>query len=214
MSAVFYDQLIALYVFAIIAATTPGPNNVMLLASGVNYGFRRTLPHILGVAFGFPAMAGAVALGLGSVFRTLPWLHVAIEAVGVVYLLWLAAKIALQPVDHGVERGEGPADGRPLTFLQAAAFQWVNVKGWVMAISGVSVYVPEGLGPVHGAAVLVAVFFTTGIFSASLWASFGSLIARFLDDPWRLRIFNVTMAVLLVASLWPAWVDLAAWVRG
>ena len=212
MPAAFYDQLLALFVFAVIGAFTPGPNNVMLLASGVNFGFRRTGPHILGVAIGFPVMAAAVALGLGFVFRTQPWLHGAIEVVGVVYLLWLAAKIAFQPVENGIEVTESAS--RPLSFLQAAAFQWVNAKGWIMVVSGVSVYVPTGLGPIAGASVLAAVFFTTGIGSASTWAAFGTLISRFLHEPRRLRLFNLTMGALLVLSLWPAWVDFVSWIGG
>lgn len=212
MSAAFVDQLSALIVFAIISGFTPGPNNVMLLASGVNFGFRRTLPHIAGVSIGFPVMSAAVAIGLGAVFRTQPWLHTVIEAIGVVYLLWLAAKIAFQPVAGGV--GEVEATARPLTFFQAAAFQWVNVKGWIMAISGVSVYVPDGLGTYGGAALIFVVYLFNGIASSSTWAGFGTVIARFLHDPLRLRLFNLTMGALLIASLAPAWVELFHWLAG
>ena len=213
MSALFVDQLIALFLFALIAATTPGPNNVMLLTSGVNFGFRRTIPHMTGVSLGFPVMAAAVALGLGSVFQRLPWLHDVIEAIGVVYLLWLSAKIAFEPVDRGIDEG-AKGTARPMSFVAAVAFQWVNVKAWIMAISGVSVYVPDGLSAPAGAAVLFAVFLTTAVLSTVQWTLFGTLIARFLHDPLRLRIFNVTMALLLVASLWPAFVDLARWISG
>ena len=209
MPHAFLDQLVALFVFAAIGAFTPGPNNVMLLASGVNHGFRRTIPHIAGVTFGFPVMTLGVALGLGWVFETQPWLHVAIEIVGVAYLLWLSAKIAFQPVERGI--GVVTTDAKPLTALQAAAFQWVNVKGWIMAVSGVSVYVPDGLGPLAGALVLSGVFFVTGIGSASTWAAFGTIIARHLGEPRRLRIFNRTMGLALVASLWPAAVDFVHW---
>lgn len=210
MSSTFVDQMIALFVFAHIQAYTPGPNNVMLLASGVNHGFRRTLPHMMGVAVGLPVMTTAVALGLGFVFKSHPWLHGVIEIVGVAYLLWLAAKIALQPVDRGI--GVVRTESRPFGFWQAAAFQWVNVKGWIMVISGVSVYVPDGLGPVAGAGVLSGVYFVTAIGSAATWAAFGTLIARFLHVPARLRAFNLTMGALLVLSLWPAWVDFAHWI--
>ena len=208
----FLDQLVALFVFSCIGAFTPGPNNVMLLASGVNFGFRRTMPHILGVAIGFPVMTALVALGLGYVFKTQPWLHVAIEIVGVVYLLWLAAKIAFQPVERGI--GVVASAAKPFGFFQAVAFQWVNVKGWIMAVSGVSVYVPDGLSPTAGALVLAGVFLVTGIGSASTWAAFGTIIARFLHEPRRLRLFNWTMGILLVLSLWPAFVDFLNWVRG
>lgn len=214
MSPAFGDQVIALVAFSVISAFTPGPNNVMLLASGVNFGFRRTIPHIVGVSFGYPVMAALVALGLGGIFRTLPWLHTAIEALGVVYLLWLAAKIALQPVERELREGDGERRAKPFTFLQAAAFQWINAKGWVMAISAVTIYVPETLGPVGGAALLFGVNFVTAVGSTCAWAGLGTGIARWLDDPLRLRLFNVTMSLLLVASLWPAFVDLAGWIRG
>lgn len=212
MSHVFADQTIALVVFAVISFFTPGPNNVMLLASGVNFGFRRTLPHIAGVSLGYPAMTALVALGLGGVFKAVPWLHMAIEVAGVVYLLWLAAKIAFQPVDRGVDPGAGAARAKPFGFFQAAAFQWVNVKGWVMVISAVSVYVPDGLGAIGGAALLFGVFLLTGIGSTTAWAGLGTVIARFLRDPLRLRLFNLTMGLLLVVSLWPAFGDIAGWI--
>lgn len=212
MTSAFSDQLIALLVFANISSYTPGPNNVMLLTSGVNHGLRRTVPHILGVAIGFPVLTAAVALGLGYVFKSQPWLHVAIEIVGVVYLVWLAARIAFQPVEGGVD--EMRSGARPLGFWQAAAFQWVNVKGWITVISGVSVYMPTGLGPLAGAGVLSGVYFVTGLCSATAWAAFGTLISRFLHNPARLRAFNLIMGTLLVLSLWPAWVDFARWIRG
>lgn len=213
MTPGFSDQLIALAVFAVIASTTPGPNNLMLLASGVNFGFVRTIPHIAGVAIGFPAMTALVALGLGGMFRAAPWLHDAIEAVGVVYLLWLAGRIALQPVHRGVEAGAKAAAAKPFGFFQAVAFQWVNAKGWVTAISAVSVYVPDTFGAVGGAAFLTAVFLPVSIASTAAWTGLGASIAHLLQDPLRLRLFNLIMAALLVASLWPAVADLARLVR-
>lgn len=209
MPADTVDQTIALVVFTVISSMTPGPNNLMLLASGVNFGFRRTIPHIAGVVVGFPAMTALVALGLGGVFRAAPRLHDAIEAVGVVYLLWLSYRIAVQPVTRGVEvRTKGPA-AKPFGFFPAVAFQWVNAKGWVTAISAVSVYVPDGYGAVRGAAFLVAVFLPISIVSTCAWTGLGASIAHLLHEPRRLRLFNFTMAALLVASLWPAFVDLA-----
>ncbi|TBW38464.1 LysE family translocator [Siculibacillus lacustris] len=217
------DPFVALFLFSLISACTPGPNNVMLLASGVNFGFRRTVPHMAGVSIGFPVMMAAVALGLGSAFRAEPRIHDVIEVIGVVYLLWLAWKIAAAPV--GVEIGPSApdaADGRPrssarpMSFLAAVAFQWVNVKAWIIAISAVSVYVPESYTAIGGAALLFGVTLITGVISTVQWAAFGSLVARFLREPMRLRIFNVTMAALLIVSLWPAAVDIAGWfgIRG
>ena len=211
MTAAFTDQMAALVAFSLVSGFTPGPNNVMLLASGVNHGFRRTVPHIAGVVVGFPTMAAAVALGLGALFRAHPALHGAVEAVGVVYLLWLAARIAFQPVAGELETG---APRRPFGFFEAAGFQAVNVKGWITAISGASIYLPSGLGAAEGTALLFAVFLTSAIGSASAWAAFGTLIARLLATARRRRLFNAAMAVALVASLWPAWVDLARLVTG
>lgn len=212
MTAGFADQVTALFVFSLASGYTPGPNNVMLLASGVNHGFRRTVPHIAGVVVGFPTMAAAVALGLGALFRAQPGLHGAIEAVGVVYLLWLAARIGFQPVEGELESGAAPR--RPFSFLEAAAFQVVNVKGWITAISGASIYLPTGLTPLQGTSLIFVVFFVNAVGSASTWAAFGTMIARLLGTARRRRIFNAVMAIALVASLWPAWVDLWRAVHG
>jgi threonine/homoserine/homoserine lactone efflux protein len=213
MSPGFADQLIALVLFALASSVTPGPNNVMLLASGVNYGFRRTVPHMLGVALGSPAMVACVTLGLGSVFRAEPRLHDAIEVVGVVYLLWLAWRIGAAPVDVAVDAsaGRGGSVGRPLGFLAAVGFQWVNVKAWIVAISATSIYVPQGWSAPAGAALIFAVMLVTASIAVVQWTAFGTLVARFLRRPRRRRIFNLTMAGLLVASLWPAFVDIAGW---
>ncbi len=208
------DQFWALVVFSVISFFTPGPNNVMLLTSGVNHGFRRTIPHMAGVSLGYPAMTALVALGLGSVFRAEPRFHDAVEVVGVGYLLWLAWKIATAPVDRGIDDGHVVTAARPFGFLQAAAFQWVNVKGWVMVVSAVSVYVPDGPSMIAGIALLFGVFLITGIGSTVTWAALGAMIARWFDDPVRLRAFNVAMGVLLVASLWPAFRDIAGWIGG
>lgn len=201
----FADQVTALVVFSVVSGFTPGPNNVMLLASGVNHGFRRTLPHIAGVTCGFPTMAAAVALGLGALFQARPALHGVVEAVGVVYLLWLAARIGLQPVEGELEGG---GRARPFSFFEAVAFQAVNVKGWITAISGASIYLPSGLTPAEGTGLLFLVFLGTSVASASSWAAFGTMIARLLGTARRRRVFNAVMALALVASLWPAFVDL------
>ena len=211
MSSVFLDQFVALVVFALISFFTPGPNNVMLLTSGVNHGFRRTVPHMAGVTIGYAVMTVLVAIGLGSIFRAHPTIHNVVEVIGVAYLVYLAVKIATAPVDRGLETGDVATAARPFTFLQAAAFQWVNVKGWVMVISVVSIWVPEGAGAALWIAVIFAVFLSTGVGSTVAWAALGAVIARWFAEPRRLRIFNVAMAVLLVASLWPAFRDIAGW---
>ena len=214
MTTAFADQLWSLVAFSVVSFFTPGPNNVMLLASGVNHGFRRTVPHMAGVTLGFAAMAVLVALGLGSLFRAVPRIHDVIEVVGVVYLLWLAWKIATAPTDGGIDPGPAQTRTKPFSFLQAAAFQWVNAKGWVMVVSVVSIWIPEGPDAALWIAVVFAVFVVVGAGSTVAWAALGGVIARFLHVPARLRAFNVTMAVLLVASLWPAFRDIADLIAG
>ena len=213
MTPAFAEQLFALVAFSVTSFFTPGPNNVMLLTSGVNHGFRRTIPHMAGVTIGFAAMTVLVAVGLGSVFRAAPRIHDVVEVIGVLYLLWLSWKIATAPTDRGIETDGVATAAKPFTFLQAAAFQWVNAKGWVMVVSVVSIWVPEGGEAVTWIALIFVIFIVVGVGSTVAWAALGSLIARWFDDPGRLRLFNVAMAVLLVASLWPAFRDIAGWLR-
>jgi threonine/homoserine/homoserine lactone efflux protein len=170
----------------------------MVLASGVNYGYRATLPHIFGINIGFSLMMFLMALGLGAVFLAEPRLQLALKVVGVAYMLWLAWKIATAA---GV--GEGETRGRPMTFLEGAGFQWVNVKAWMMIMGAISVYAPSGYSPLEKALYLSLVMLVAGSPPTHVWTLFGVGIRRFLDNPKALRAFNVTMALLLVASLIP-----------
>ncbi|MBE2275311.1 MAG: LysE family translocator [Rhodobacteraceae bacterium] len=190
------DLLLALLGFALVTSVTPGPNNMMLLASGVNFGFRRTVPHILGITLGHSLMVFLVGLGLAGLFRAWPVSLSLLKVVSVVYMLWLAWKIA-----HAGAPGEGRARPRPFSFLQAAAFQWVNPKAWAMALGAVTAYVLQPSVAVYLA--VAAVFAAVNLPSVSLWAAAGQGLRRWLEAPARLRAFNWTMAALLVASLWP-----------
>ena len=187
----------ALIGFAFVSSITPGPNNLMLMASGANFGVRRTLPHMMGVGIGFTAMIVGVGLGLNGIFEALPWTHTALEVFAVVYLLWLAWKIATA----APATPQAPEAARPITFWQAAAFQWVNPKAWMMVISALTFYAADQS--------LAAVLLVAGVFGAinlpciSLWTFLGQEMRRVLTSPARLRAFNVTMALLLVATLWP-----------
>ncbi len=190
------DLLLALVAYAFVTSATPGPNNVMLLASGVNFGFRRTLPHMGGIALGHAFMVFVVGLGLVGVFVTYPPARLALTVVSVGYMLFLAWKIANAAPPEG-----RPAQGRPLTFLQAAAFQWVNPKAWVMSLGAVTLYAP---GQEWAAVAWVAgVFAAVNFPSVAIWAALGVGLRRFLTRPRALRLFNWTMAALLVASLVP-----------
>jgi threonine/homoserine/homoserine lactone efflux protein len=192
------DTLLPYVLYCAAMSGTPGPNNVMVLASGVNYGYRRTLPHILGINIGFSLMLGVMALGLGAAFVAEPRLQVVLKAVGVAYMLWLAWKIATA---GGV--GEGEVGGKPMTFLQGAAFQWVNVKAWIMVLGAISVYAPEGYSPAGKALYLGGIMLLVGSPPTHAWTLFGVGIGRFLQNPKALRAFNVAMAALLVLSLIP-----------
>ena len=195
------DLILAFAAYAFVTSITPGPNNTMLLFSGANFGFRASLPHMLGVALGFGIMVFAVGLGIGAIFQVFPVLHQILRWAGAAYLLYLAWKIASSGTP---ESGEGA--GRPMGFLQAAAFQWVNVKAWIMAIGAVATYTPaEGY---FGNLVLVTLVFTlVNLPCIAVWVGVGSALRDVLADPLRLRVFNVAMALLLVASLYPVLFD-------
>jgi threonine/homoserine/homoserine lactone efflux protein len=192
-----FEIFAALFVFAAVTSVTPGPNNLMLLTSGVNFGFGRTVPHMAGVSIGFVVLLLAVGAGMGSLLTTLPWLYTVLKIAGGLYLLYLAWKIA---ASRSIEDGEVGA--RPMTFLAAAAFQWVNPKGWVMAITAMGAYT----NPASYWLTMVIVAAVFGVLTApscAIWAGMGVGLRRWLSDPTRLRVFNIVMAVLLVASLWP-----------
>lgn len=193
------DIFLALVTFGFAMAFTPGPNNIMLAASSVNFGFSRTVPHISGVAIGFVVLTFACGVGLGLVFAAVPALQVALKVAGAAYLLWLAFKVATAHQD-GRDDGKGPA--RPFTFWQAAAFQWVNPKGLVAALSAVALYIR----PAHQAQDLAIMLVAFGVItagSAITWAGFGVALRRLLQEPRHARLFNGAMALLLVASIVP-----------
>lgn len=192
------ETILALVSFAFATSITPGPNNLMLTASGVNFGFRRTIPHMLGIGAGFVALLLAVGAGLGSLFTAFPPLQVALKIAGAVYMLFLAWKIFRAA---GIDGGSA-ADSRPMTFMEAALFQWVNPKAWVMALSAMAIYVR----PAHVVGDVIAVALIFGLVnvpSVSSWAGFGHLLREWLRDPARVRLFNAIMAVLLVVSIVP-----------
>ncbi|MGL4637649.1 MAG: LysE family translocator [Beijerinckiaceae bacterium] len=193
------DTLIPLITYAFVTSVTPGPNNIMLTASGANFGFRRTIPHMLGISIGFGFMVVVMGLGLGAMFIALPQLQLVLKVVGAAYMLWLAWKIA----NSAAPGGDSESRAVPFTFLQAAAFQWVNIKAWMMAIGTIAVYVPTGEGQWRGLAIAALVFSLVNLPTVSLWAAVGVGIRQFLQNATALRAFNITMALLLVLSLIP-----------
>ena len=190
------DVLPALALFAFVSSATPGPNNLMLMASGANFGFRRSIPHMLGISVGFMVMLFAVGSGLVQIFDRFPVIYDVLKIASVIYMLWLAWKIAnAAPVTKSAEAGA------PMTFLQAAAFQWVNPKAWAMALTAITVYVGDAGLIWLGAGALIFAF--VNLPSVSMWTVAGQQMQRFLTNPRRLRAYNWTMAALLIASLYP-----------
>ncbi len=192
------DAFLALIVYAFVTSVTPGPNNFMLLASGVNFGFVRTIPHMFGIGIGFFVLLLAVGFGLGALLAAFPILHVALKVAGGAYLLYLAFKIAMSR-SMGEDR-DGRA--RPMTFIEAAAFQWVNPKAWVMAVTAMAVYTEPG-SPFLSVIIIGVAFAAVNIPSVSTWAGFGMALRGILSDPVRLKWFNFAMGVLLAATLLP-----------
>ena len=194
--------LIAFVVFAVVMFFTPGPNNIMLLSSGLTYGFRRTVPHIAGITIGFAFMVGAVGLGLGTIFIAYPVLQTILKYAGVAYLVYLAAAIAMaEPVMPGQDNRRGP-----MTFWGAAMFQWINAKGWVMVIGTITAYAAIAAYP-WNITIQVVLSLILGALSCTAWALFGSSLRPILSSRTTVRAFNIIMALLLLASLYPVFMD-------
>ncbi len=192
-----YDLISALALFAFVSSITPGPNNLMLMSSGLNYGFRMTLPHLLGVAIGFTLMVVLVGLGVMTLFDSFPMSYQILKVLSIAYLLYLAGKIALSSNADA----NSFSKSKPMTFIQAALFQWVNPKAWTMALTAITIYAPSR----NLAAILLValVFGLVNLPCVSLWVATGKRMQVILKEPKHLRAFNVTMALLLVMSLYP-----------
>ncbi len=186
----------ALLGFALVTSATPGPNNLMLMASGANFGFRRTLPHMLGIGIGFTLMIALVGIGLSAAFDVFPVLHEMLKVAALAYMSWLAWNIA-----HAGAPGARQTDAPPMTFLEAAAFQWVNPKAWTMALSAIALYAPDR--SLLSVITVAVIFGAVNLPSVSCWPVLGGQIRRFLTSDRRLQVFNWTMAAALMASLVP-----------
>ncbi len=190
------ETLVALTGFAFVTSATPGPNNLMLMASGAQFGMRRTVPHMLGISVGFSVMCLLVGLGVAGVIFAVPMADLVLKLLSAAYMLWLAWKIA-----RAGAPGEGRAAARPMSFAAAAGFQWVNPKAWAMALGAIALYAPDrSLAALGGVAL---VFGLVNLPTVSLWAAAGQGLRRVLTNAARQRVFNWTMAGLLVASLLP-----------
>ena len=196
------ELLLAFIAFAFVTSVTPGPNNMMLLASGVNFGLRRSLPHMFGISLGFMLLVASVGLGLGQLFEQVPLLYDVLRYLGAAYLLYLAWKIA----NSGGPDSQATTRSKPFSFLQAAAFQWVNPKAWIMAIGAITTYTPQENFVVN-VLLIAALFALVNCPSVGLWTVAGSLLRNWLSNARALRVFNIGMALLLVASLYPIFAD-------
>jgi threonine/homoserine/homoserine lactone efflux protein len=187
-----------LIVFSIVMSFTPGPNNLMLMTSGLNFGMKRTWPHLWGVVLGFTFLTFCIGLGLGGLFKAFPLLYTVLKYAGAAYMLYLAYAIASS--DPAAK--SGTARKRPLTFIEGAAFQWVNPKAWIAVIGAISAYDKIALYPFN-ALIVSAAFGLAGFFSCVAWAGFGTGLQPLLKNPKLVRAFNIVMALLLVASVLP-----------
>lgn len=188
--------IIAFAFFALSMSASPGPNNVMVAASGANFGFRGTLPHMFGVAVGFPIMLFAVGLGVGGMLAAQPEVQTGLRVIGSLYLLYLAWRIA-----RAGDIEVGAKKPRPMTFLEAAAFQWLNPKAWLIAVGALGTYAPTGEPLPPNLVIMGVIFIAACLPSVGVWTLIGAGVGRMLSTPRAMRVFNITMAALLVASL-------------
>jgi threonine/homoserine/homoserine lactone efflux protein len=191
------EYLVSLMAFTFVAGITPGPNNIMLFASGLNHGVKKSLPHYFGVCIGFMFLVAAIGFGLGAIFKHSPFLHQILKILGAIYLVYLAWKIASASTEsnRGVIRN-------PFTFIEAALFQWVNPKGWVISIGAIATFtIPSNI--IGSIAAIIIMYFIMGLLTMGVWLTLGATLQRFLNSGKRKRIFNISMAILLILSIIP-----------
>lgn len=192
-------MLISITSFAVASTMTPGPNNIMLLSSGLTFGYKRTIPHALGVNFGFPVMVACVGFGVGELFELFPFTYSVLKVIGIAYLIWMAWHIA---------NTKGAADtasknDKPFTFLQAALFQWINPKAWIMAVTSTATFITDQKTALIQVFIISLIFFVCAFFSTNSWSLGGVLLKRFVKNPRFVQIFNIIMALLIVGSILP-----------
>ncbi|PTA50664.1 LysE family translocator [Shewanella morhuae] len=192
------ELILAIALFAFSSGITPGPNNIMLMTSGVNFGVKRSIPHLMGISLGFPTMILAIGLGLSALFQTYPVIHQIIKVIGITYLLYLSWLIA-----NSSSKMEGKTIAKPFSFIQAAAFQWINPKGWIMAVGAIATFTSVQQDLTAQVITIATVFLCIAFPCALVWLGFGVVLKRLLKNPRQQKIFNICMAVLLVASIIP-----------
>jgi threonine/homoserine/homoserine lactone efflux protein len=196
-----YELIIALMAFAFVTSITPGPNNLMLMASGIIFGLSKSIPHIMGVGIGFILMILLVGLGLAEIFEIFPMSYTLLKFISIIYLSYLAWKIAMSgPMAEKTTADK--AAKKPITFIQAALFQWVNPKAWIMTVTAISTYTPSAQS-FQSVLIVAFIFGLIMIPSVSAWTFLGIQMQRLLNSPIKLKIFNFMAAALLIASLLP-----------
>lgn len=199
------EYLLSVALFAISSSVTPGPNNIMVMTSGVNFGVKKTLPLLLGICVGFTFMLLLVGLGFGQLFYVFPQLDLVIKTLGTAYLLYLAWQIA-QSGNVSAAGGQS----KPLGFMKGALFQWVNGKAWVVAIGAISAFTTVGDTYMSQNLTIAMTFFVASFPCVGVWLMFGSVLRQYLQKPSYLRLFNLTMSILLAISVLPVVIDIAA----
>ncbi len=192
-------MIISITSFALASTMTPGPNNIMLLSSGLTFGYKRTIPHSMGITFGFPVMVICVGLGVGKLFEIFPFVYNTLKVVGIIYLLWMAWHIANTKGSLNMEN----KNDKPFTFFQAALFQWINPKVWVVAISSTAAFITNHQIAFIQVMIISCVYFFCAILSTNSWSLGGVILKRFIQNERLVQIFNITMAILIVGSILP-----------
>ena len=192
-------MILSITSFTLAGVMTPGPNNIMLLSSGLTYGYRKTLPHMVGVALGFTIMVVCVGLGIGAVFELFPMLFTALKFVGISYLFWMAWKIA----SSKGELKTSSKKSKPFTFLQAASFQWVNPKAWIMAITSTVSFITDPENAFLQVLIIAFIYLLSGVISTNTWTLGGVYLKKLIKNELHVRVFNIIMAILIVASVLP-----------
>ncbi len=193
-------MLLSIATFTFSTVMTPGPNNIMLLSSGLTFGYKKTIPHMVGIVFGFPFMVVLVGFGMGVVFKQFPFIFTILKMVGILYLFWMAYKIATNTSGYDIDKDK---ESKPFTFMQSAVFQWVNPKAWIMAITAISVFVTSSDNNLFQVLTIALIYLLSGIISTNSWALGGVMLKKVIKDKIAIQIFNITMAILLIISVLP-----------
>ena len=197
-----FTFVLSIVSFTLATVLTPGPNNIMMLSSGLNFGYKRTLPHMMGVAFGFAFMVVCVGMGINIIFEAYPFVYDIMKVIGFIYILWMAWQIANSSVDIKEDK-----NNKPFTFIQIVLFQWINPKAWIMAITAISSFTVANHDMFTQVLVIAFIYLLSGFISTNTWTLGGVFLKKLLKNKKAVKIFNISMALLLVASILPVIFD-------